>query len=139
MYLQTTSYDFHAPLDAYGRVTLKGAYLGHLHRALLAQQDYLMYGERTVTTSDSGAQRTVWTWKGRELGLILNYPPNSASNPRAAPDQRPDHRPRWENGVRLRSPQAADPVLMDREVLGTGGRRVELARMARAHARAPRP
>lgn len=85
MYLQTTSYDFHAPLDAYGRVTLKGAYLGHLHRALLAQQDYLMYGERTVTTSDSGAQRTVWTWKGRELGLILNYPPNSASNPRAHP------------------------------------------------------
>ena len=28
---------------------------------------------------------------------------------------------------------------MDREVLGTGGRRVELARMARAHARAAAP
>jgi beta-galactosidase len=85
MYLQTTSYDFHAPLDAYGRVTLKGEYLGHLHRALLAQQDYLMYGERTVATDADGAQRTTWSWKGREVALVLQYPPNAAADPKARP------------------------------------------------------
>lgn len=85
MYLQTTSYDFHAPLDAYGRITLKGEYLGRLHKALLAHQDFLLYGERAVSTADSGAQRTVWSWKGRELTLVLNYPPNSADDPKTHP------------------------------------------------------
>lgn len=85
MYLQTTSYDFHAPLDAYGRVTLKGAYLGRLHKVLREYQDYMMYGERTITTGDDGAQRTTWNWKGGEVALVLHYPPNASADPKARP------------------------------------------------------
>jgi len=81
MYLQTTSYDFHAPLDAYGRITLKGAYLGRMHKALLEYQDYLLYGEHSVSTysiisggmagTHSLARDHKWTWKGRELTIRL--------------------------------------------------------------------
>jgi hypothetical protein len=78
MYLQTTSYDFHAPLDEYGRTTFKGLYLSHLHKTLLAHEEYLMKGERTATVTAEGAQRTAWKLNGRELVLILKYPPNTA-------------------------------------------------------------
>jgi hypothetical protein len=77
MYLQTTSYDFHAPLDEYGRATFKGVYLSHLHKTLLAHEEYLMKGERTATVTPEGAQRTSWKLNGRELVLILHYPPNA--------------------------------------------------------------
>lgn len=85
MYLQTTSYDFCAPLDAYGRVTLKGSYMSHLHKTLLAHQDYLMDGERTVSVTAEGVQSTAWNWKGRKVALMLRYPAGAANEQTAQP------------------------------------------------------
>jgi len=45
MYLQTTSYDFDAPLDEYGLPTTKSAVLARVHRALHAYADVLLEGE----------------------------------------------------------------------------------------------
>ncbi len=44
MYLQTTSYDFDAPLDEYGLPTSKSRHLGHLHQAILANKAFLLTG-----------------------------------------------------------------------------------------------
>jgi len=46
MYLQTTSYDFDAPIDEYGLPTTKLALLSRVHRALLDNADVLLDGER---------------------------------------------------------------------------------------------
>ncbi|MGD0091058.1 MAG: beta-galactosidase, partial [Planctomycetota bacterium] len=46
MYLQTTSYDFDAPLDEYGLPTTKSEHLGKLHRVLQENAAYLLNGER---------------------------------------------------------------------------------------------
>jgi beta-galactosidase len=43
MYLQTTSYDFEAPIDEYGLPTTKSEHLGKLHR-LLARHENLLLG-----------------------------------------------------------------------------------------------
>ena len=75
MYLQTTSYDFNAPLDEYGRPTFKGLYLSHLHKTLQTYEDYLLQGERTSAVASSGEQRIAWSLNGRELSLILDFPP----------------------------------------------------------------
>jgi hypothetical protein len=80
MFLQTTSYDFHAPLDEYGRLTLKGAYLGQLHHAVRAHQDYILQGERSSVVTASGAQRIAWKLNGRELSLILEFAPNATKD-----------------------------------------------------------
>jgi hypothetical protein len=75
MYLQTTSYDFSAPLDEYGRSTFKGVYLSHLHKTLQTYEDYLLQGDRTSVVTSSGEQRIAWSLNGRELSLILDFPP----------------------------------------------------------------
>jgi beta-galactosidase len=70
MYLQTTSYDFDAPLDEYGRISLKGAYLARLHHALLAHTATLLEGERqTVVHAD--AEVTTWRLGAQSLTVTL--------------------------------------------------------------------
>jgi beta-galactosidase len=69
MYLQTPTYDFHAPLDEYGDITETGVYLGRLHDVLHAQSAILLEGERSDTVA--GTQRTT-TWKhgGDAISLV---------------------------------------------------------------------
>lgn len=71
MYLQTTRYDFGAPMDEYGRLTIKGAYLACLHRLLAERQDILLAGERTHETLAHGT-RVTWTHGGETLALELD-------------------------------------------------------------------
>jgi hypothetical protein len=79
MYLHTTSYDFHAPLDEYGRITFKGEYLGHLHHVLAAHQEFLLSGDRTLTNPSPTQQRIAWRLNGSELVLTLDFPAIPAS------------------------------------------------------------
>lgn len=67
MYLQTTSYDFDAPLDEYGRITPKGAYLARLHRVFTEQQELLLAGERVRETLDNGDTRISWRLANNSL------------------------------------------------------------------------
>jgi len=78
MYLQTTSYDFSAPLDEYGSVTATGVYLGRLHAVLREQSPILLEGERSEHAV--GATRTV-TWRkgSEELRMIQETPPEERS------------------------------------------------------------
>lgn len=69
MYLQTTSYDFDAPLDEYGKPSLKGVYLERLHKAVLANKNYLLQSERVQQILPSGLVQT--TWKGDKDFIIL--------------------------------------------------------------------
>jgi len=85
MYLQTTSYDFRAPLDEYGRTTFKGLYLSHLHKTLKTYEDYLLQGERSSAVTSPGEQRIAWKLNGRELSLILNYSPGAPIEPDSHP------------------------------------------------------
>jgi len=64
MYLQTTSYDFFAPLDEYGSVTATGAYLGRLHAVLHEHSSLLLEGDRTEAVR--GATRTTIWRKGQD-------------------------------------------------------------------------
>jgi beta-galactosidase len=69
MYLQTTSYDFYAPIDEYGNVTATGQYLGNLHAVLQEHSAILLDGE--ASESRSGAQRiTTWRHGSEELRLM---------------------------------------------------------------------
>ena len=74
MYLQTTSYDFSAPLDEYGRITATGIYLGRLHAALHEHSSLLLEGDRTEKLE--GAKRTI-TWRkgNEELRMVQEIPP----------------------------------------------------------------
>jgi hypothetical protein len=85
MYLQTTSYDFTAPLDEYGRETFKGRYLSHLHEVMQANEEYLLRGERTITIEAEGKQRTAWKLNGRELVVLLDYNVPTAEMPHSRP------------------------------------------------------
>lgn len=69
MYLQTTSYDFCAPLDEYGNVTESGVYLGRFHAVLQEHRSILLEGNRSETTV--GNQRTTtWRHGSDELHLV---------------------------------------------------------------------
>jgi hypothetical protein len=72
MYLQTTSYDFTAPLDEYGRSTPKGEYLGGLHHALKEHELLLLGGQRTTQTLAPNFQKTTWNVNGQRLELLVN-------------------------------------------------------------------
>jgi len=85
MYLQTTSYDFNAPLDEYGRITFKGEYLSHLHKTLAAYEDYLLQGERKSFISPLGEEHITWSLNGREVTLILDFPAAVANTPEPHP------------------------------------------------------
>lgn len=61
MYLQTTNYDFDGPIDEYGRITAKGAYLARLHKVLNSHQELLVSGARERTTVAGGGTQIRWT------------------------------------------------------------------------------
>jgi hypothetical protein len=64
MYLQVNSYDFDAPLDEWGRLTRKGAYLSSLHDVLLQGKPALLEGTRT----DSSLHVT-WSSEGKQVRI----------------------------------------------------------------------
>ena len=64
MYLQTTNYGFGAPLDAYGRITPGGRFLGELHHALRRCEEVLLGGERTWSE-----KHTTWRLGDRTISL----------------------------------------------------------------------
>jgi beta-galactosidase len=72
MYLQTTSYDFDAPLDEYGRITRKGAYMAKLHAALAGQADVFLEGERQDEPATAEGESTVWRLGDRSCRLSLS-------------------------------------------------------------------
>ena len=92
MYLHTTSYDFHAPLDEYGRVTFKGDYLGHLHRVLAAHQEFFLSGQRTLTTLHLTGSALPGTQATARSSSPSTSPPFRRVK-RIPPDQRPNRRP----------------------------------------------
>lgn len=69
MYLQTTSYDYDAPLDEYGNVTESGVYLQRFHAVLQEHRATLLEGDRSE--SMAGTQRkTTWRRGSDELHLV---------------------------------------------------------------------
>jgi hypothetical protein len=73
MYLQTTSYDFFAPIDEYGNATAAGVYLGHLHSVLTEHSPILLEGNRTESVENS--KRTiVWRKGSEELRMVQKIP-----------------------------------------------------------------
>ncbi len=68
MFLQTTSYDFDAPLDEYGAVTATGEFLGVLHHTLQANAQLFLEGKRSESVLDK--QRVV-IWKHHDDMLKL--------------------------------------------------------------------
>jgi hypothetical protein len=73
MYLQTTSYDFSAPLDEYGCVTAAGQYLGRMHAVLQEHSAMLLEGDRSESTEGS-TRNVVWRKSGEELRLVQTIP-----------------------------------------------------------------
>jgi hypothetical protein len=84
MYLQTTSYDFFAPIDEYGNATAAGIYLGGLHSVLTEHSSILLEGDRTESAEDS--ERIVTWRKGNEelrmVQQILAEQPGGGGFPR---------------------------------------------------------
>ncbi len=72
MYLQTTSYDFDAPIDEYGRPSLKGLYLSRLHEVLKSRSKIILEGERTQRVLLSGIKETTWISGMGKLILLVN-------------------------------------------------------------------
>lgn len=60
MYLQTTSYDFDAPLDEYGAPTVKGNYLGELHHLLRKNENLLLSADPGIAEETKGAWTATW-------------------------------------------------------------------------------
>ncbi len=80
MYLQTTSYDFDAPLDEYGRPTLKGLYLAQLHKVLEKNNKAILYADRTEKIGATGIKTIQWVKDGKALlTLHLNESDKSAT------------------------------------------------------------
>ena len=67
MYLQVNSYDFDAPLDEWGRLTRKGAYLSALHKAISDKKSLILNGKRI----DSPSQ-VIWRSRGKEFRISWN-------------------------------------------------------------------
>jgi len=89
MYLQTTSYDFTAPIDSYTLPTTKSEHLRLLHEFLVANKDTLLEGDRGTTEilkpgakgdeTDSVVQAEVRSQKsearrGDETDSVVLYP-----------------------------------------------------------------
>jgi len=70
MYLQTTSYGFDAPIDEFGKPSIKGEYLGKLHHILLEYQDFFFHGEVTKTITEAGYSM-LWRFAGNKLLLVV--------------------------------------------------------------------
>jgi hypothetical protein len=80
MYLQTTSYNFDAPLDEFGRESRLGLYLGRLHKALRAQQEVILEGRRERTVSATGVVSVVWTSGEKSVRLLANPTAQTATS-----------------------------------------------------------
>lgn len=61
MYLQTTSYDFNAPLDEFGQPTTKLRHLAHLHQILTDYAELLLTNERAQPQS-LGEMQVAYTY-----------------------------------------------------------------------------
>jgi hypothetical protein len=72
MYLQTTSYDYDAPLDEYGRPTIKGLFLARLNQVVRANSRFFLEGERVNTISPSGIKKTIWRIGNDMLTVYVN-------------------------------------------------------------------
>ncbi len=64
MYLQVHSYDFDAPLDEWGRLTRKGAYLSVLHNSVAGRKGVLLNGRRSGAASEAA-----WADEGKEVRI----------------------------------------------------------------------
>ena len=73
MYLQTTSYDFDAPLNEYGLPTTKALHLAHLHTILHEYADVLVTQER-ATPQMLGQQQCAYryTYHDKDLTFLCN-------------------------------------------------------------------
>lgn len=78
MYLQTTSYDFGALLDAHGRPTLKGLYLAKLHTLLTRNAAIILEGKCEVRTDASGDLTATWRHAGKSLTVVCQKSPFQA-------------------------------------------------------------
>lgn len=72
MYLQTTSYGFDAPLDEFGRATIKSSLLGKMHHLLRAFETVILEGTRTLKINSEGIEMTQWNNGGQRLELWIN-------------------------------------------------------------------
>jgi len=75
MFLQTTSYDFDAPIDEYGLPTRKYEHLKRLHLALLKYQDILLKGK--FLEKVDGIYLYIWKKGDRSLLFLINGGPDS--------------------------------------------------------------
>ena len=78
MYLQTTSYDFDAPLDEYGLATTKSEHLKRLHEFFHAHADFFLEGRRgrpeVLRRGENGADVILYPFRRgrRELTIAVN-------------------------------------------------------------------
>ncbi|GCE27484.1 hypothetical protein KDA_29680 [Dictyobacter alpinus] len=70
MYLQTTSYDFNAPLDEFGQPTTKLRHLAQLHSILTDYADLLLSNERAQPQS-LGELQTAYTYANNTYTLTF--------------------------------------------------------------------
>ncbi len=71
MYLQTTSYDFDAPLDEFGLPTTKSNHLGKLHKTLQAQAGMLL-GDKPPLPQKLGEKQVAYVYgKGAKVLAFL--------------------------------------------------------------------
>ena len=80
IYLQTTSYDFGAPLDEYGQRTTKLEHLGRLHRLLLQWSDCILSQDRPEPIL-LGAEQKVYAYGKYSDGIafVCNDSNNTAT------------------------------------------------------------
>ena len=71
MYLQTTSYGFDAPLDEYGAISAKGAYLSRLHHVLAEHAHVLLNGDCQITNPSYEHTHARWTSGPDSLSIDL--------------------------------------------------------------------
>jgi len=76
MFLQTTSYDFDAPIDECGLVTRKYEHFKKLHLALLENQDILLEGKLLKKKKD-GICLYIWEKGDKSLLFFINGTPCS--------------------------------------------------------------
>lgn len=79
MYLQTTSYDYDAPLDEYGLPTTKSNHLGALNHTLLRYADVLLNAGR-AQPQPLGEKQNAYAYAhgGRDLTFLCNDDVNAA-------------------------------------------------------------
>nr|WP_257031095.1 beta-galactosidase [Edaphobacter lichenicola] len=77
MYLQTTSYDFSAPIDEYGGITQTGVYLGQFH-AFMQEHSSIFLEGYSSDSLDGEHRTTTWTKGSDQLLLVRGTDPKDA-------------------------------------------------------------